>query len=502
MVNILTIVCVLIYAVVLVLIGLRGRAAVPNAEGFLMGGRSMGPIVSLATMTMGILSGMAFFGTPALVLRQGNLTMIVSGFGLTSFAGAWFGYKLWKYGKLYGYRTSSQYLADRYDSPAYGKLAALVHVVFMIPYMTVQFVAVGNGLSYFTTIPFELVVFLFAALMIANMLIGGAGGVSKMDVFNVLLGIALPLILCILAIRDGGGMDRMAEMAMANDPTFLQVGAGSTFGKVGFAVFVQFLTGIFAVMFAPHLMNKMMMAKDRNSIRKTVWTGPLFYIIVCTPVQYLMAWIGIALYKPELMESGQSDFMVQTIMSNHGNLILNILMLCALIAFAMSTANAFGMACANIIATDFAEPYYQKKGIVGKEADRKILRISKLSIVVIVITCAFMSLTVSMFINDYAYALSTPGFAQLIPAVLGGLFWKRPSGKAAMASTLSGLVVLVITTYIVPQPLGIHQVIWSLGTNLAVYLIVTFATRPSKAAVEKFFPMKQEETQKSNVVAE
>ena len=494
MANILTIVGVLAYALVLVLIGLKGRSKESSSESFLMGGRSMGPIVSLATMTMGILSGMAFFGTPALVLRQGNLTMIVAGFGLTSFAGAWFGYKLWKYGKVFGFRTASQYLAARYESPAYGKLAALIHVIFMIPYMTVQFVAVGNGLSYFTTIPFELVVFLFAAIMIANMLIGGAGGVNKMDVFNVILGIALPLILCILAIRDGGGMERMAEMAMENDPTFLQIGAGSTFGDVGFRVFVQFLTGIFAVMFAPHLMNKMMMAKDRNSIRKTIWTGPLFYIIVCTPVIYLMAWIGIALYKPQLMESGMSDFMVQTIMSNHGNLVINILMLCSLLAFAMSTANAFGMSCANIIASDFAEPYYRKRGVDGSELDRKVLRISKLSIVVIVLACAIMSLTVSMFINDYAYALSTPGFAQLIPAVLGGLFWKRPSKQAAVSATGAGLVVLVITTYIVPQPMGIHQVIWSLGINLIVYLIVTFATKPSKETIETFFPQKSTQT--------
>lgn len=482
----------LLYLAIIVIIGYRSsRGQIETAEGFLMGSRSLGPFVTIATMTMGILSGMGFFGTPAMVMRQGNYSIIIAGFGLTSFAGAWFGYKLWKYGKMYGYRTTSQVLAARYDSPFLGKIIALIQVIFMVPYMTVQFVVVGNALEYFTDVSFEVTVFAFAVIMIINIIVGGAGGTSYMDIFNAAIGVGLPLILVILAIRDGGGMDKLAEMAIANDPAFLRPGEGSTFGKMGITVFVQFITGLFAVIFSPHIMNKMMMSKDRKAIRKTILSGPFFYIIVSTPVIYMMGWIGIALYKPQLMESGMGDMLVHTVMSNHGNLILNTLLLCALLAFAMSTVNGFAMACANVVATDFVGPYYRGKGMPEELVEKKELKLSKVSIVVLALLCAALSLTVSDFVNDYAYGLATPGFAQIIPAVLGGLFWKRPGKAAAISATLSGVVTLIITTYIVPQPLGVHQVIWSLAINTVVYFIVSFAAKPSRKAVEMFFPAPQ-----------
>lgn len=490
--SVLMILGMLLYLAIIVLIGYRSsRGQIETAEGFLMGSRSLGPLVTIATMTMGILSGMGFFGTPAMVMRQGNYSIIIAGFGLTSFAGAWFGYKLWKYGKMYGYRTTSQVLAARYNSAFFGKIVALIHVIFMIPYMTVQFVVVGNALEYFTDVSFEVTVFVFAIIMIVNIIIGGAGGTSYMDIFNAAIGVVLPLILVVLAIRDGGGMEHLTEMAIANDPTFLRLGKGSTFWKTGVTVLVQFITALFAVIFSPHVMNKMMMSKDRTSIRKTILTGPFFYIIVSTPVIYMMGWVGIAMYKPQLMESGMGDMLVHTIMSNHGNLLLNTLLLCALLAFAMSTVNGFAMACANVVATDFIGPYYRSKGLPEQEVERKELKFSKISIVILALLCAAMSLTVSDFVNDYAYGLATPGFAQIIPAVLGGLFWKRPSKEAAISATLAGVVVLIITTYIIPAPLGIHQVIWSLAVNIVVYFAVSFVTKPSKEAVELFFPEPQ-----------
>lgn len=60
--NLLVFGCGLITA----LIGLFGRSKedTGSSEGFLLGGRSLGPVITVASLTMGILSGMRFTGLP------------------------------------------------------------------------------------------------------------------------------------------------------------------------------------------------------------------------------------------------------------------------------------------------------------------------------------------------------------------------------------------------------------------------------------------------------
>ncbi len=485
----LVLILVLAYGVISVLIGSRSRSLTKSSEGFLMGGRSLGVIITLTSLTMGILSGLAFFGTSALTMRAGNVVLAAAGFGITTFVYPWFGYKLWRYGKQRGYRTTADYMRDRYYSTGYGHIVSLIQLLFMIPYMTVQFVAIGNGLSYFTEITYMTALVIFAIFLTANLFVGGAKGVGAMDVFNVAVGVLVPLILCILAIVGGGGLQKLGELALKNDPNFLQVGANSSVGKAALDSFVLWMTGIFAILFSPHILGKMMMVKDLATFQKMQRYGPLLYITICTPVIFLMGWIGIALYKPILTASGKTDFMVQNIMADYGNPVLTVFMLCALMAFAMSTANAFAISCANIIATDFATPYLRTKGLDKSAVESKSLLIGKAGVIVIILACLLFATSRSMFITDYAYALATPGFAQLIPALLGGLFWKRPSREAAIYATLAGFIVVVFTTFIVPRPLGLHQVIWSLGINTIIYLYFTFTTKPPRKVVEDFFPL-------------
>lgn len=488
--NTVVLVLVLAYGVISIAIGAGHRNLAKSSEGFLMGGRSLGVVITLTSLTMGILSGLAFFGTSSLTMRTGNIVLAAAGFGISTFVYPWFGYKLWKYGKQRGYRTTADYMRDRYYSTGYGHIVSLIQLLFMIPYMTVQFVAIGNGLSYFTELSYMTAIVVFAIFLTANLFVGGAKGVGAMDIFNVSIGVLVPLILCILAIRGGGGLDKLGELALKNDPNFTQVGASSTVGRTALDVFVMWLTGIFAILFSPHILGKMMMVKDISTFKQMQRYGPLMYIIICTPVIFLMGWIGIALYKPALTANGQTDFMVQHIMADHGNPLLTVFMLCALMAFAMSTANAFAISCANIIATDFAAPSMRAKGLDGESVERKSLLVGKIGVIAIILLCLLFATSRSMFITDYAYALATPGFAQLIPGLLGGLFWKRPSRQAAVFGTIIGFIVLVITTFILPRPFGIHQVVWSLGANAVIYLCLTFTTKPPREIVESFFPVK------------
>lgn len=493
--NIATLIMVVAYGLISILIGFRSRnkETSKSSESFLLGGRSIGPIITIASLTMGILSGMAFYGTPALIMRSGNSCLVFYGFGITFFAYCWFGYRFWKLGRERHYLTAGDFMRDRYNSEFYRKLVALIQLLFMIPYITVQFVAVGSALAYFTGIPYWAACVVFGILLLTNFLVGGGKGVGMQDVFNVIIGLGVPIILCALAIHANGGMNNLAEMAIANDPTFLRPGNGQTISGMSLNVLTRFITGIFAVLFAPHVLTKVLMVKDRASLKKMVSYGPVFYLLAATCASVMFAWIGIALYKPAMEASNTTDLLVQTLTSEYGNTVLIVFSLFALMVFAMSTANAFMISCGAIVSADLISPTLRKnKNLSKADVDRICLRGSKIGAIIIVILTVLFSLTRNMYITDYAYSLSTPGFAQIIPAFLFGLFWKRPCKEAAIVSTLAGFITVLFCTFVVPEPLGIHQVIWSLGINLILFFLISFIKRPERKVVEDMFPLEQD----------
>ncbi|MDE2877050.1 MAG: hypothetical protein OXQ93_16530, partial [Gemmatimonadota bacterium] len=88
---------------------------------------------------------------------------------------------------------------------------------------------------------------------------------------------------------------------------------------------------------------------------------------------------------------------------------------------------------------------------------------------------------------DYLVALVTlsgAGALQLMPAVLGACYPGRRLHTAAgvVAGISAGLVTLFLTRIQFPQPLGVHEAVWSLAVNFAVTIIVSRFTRPPSAA--------------------
>jgi SSS family solute:Na+ symporter len=482
---VLLLILVLCYAAICLIISSQGRGLIKSREGFFLGGRSLGVIISATSVTMGVLSGLAFFGSPPLIMRVGSLTIVTLGFGVMGLVYPWYGYRLWKYGKERGYITSADFMRDRFESGGFAILVALLQLVFMIPYLSVQFIAIGNGLEYFTSISYGGAIVIFGIFLIFALFLGGAKGVGMMDVFNALLGIIVPLALVIMTVVGAGGLENVGKLMLENDPNVVSGGAGPSLGRTFQGTFSLWMAAFFAIMFSPHILSKMLMVKSRKTFQQMTIMGPLTHLLVCVPI-VLIGYLGIGLYKPELTANGQSDMLVQIMMADYGNPVVVLFMLWALLAFSMSTANSFMVSCSAIVSNDLVGRYFIKESD-PKKREQKALWVGKISVIVIMVFAAVFSLGRSMFITDYAYSLATPGFAQVIPALLLGLFWRRASKPAAIAGTASGLAVLAVTTFFIKSPLGISPILWATGINLILFLLISFATKPSEAVYNSFF---------------
>ena len=479
---------VIVYGVICLIIAAKNRLSESSKSNYFVGGRSFGIVITVCTVVMGIYSGLTFYGFPATLMNGGIFAMAATGFGFVGIAYPLIGYRLWKMGKGKGYITTADFMSDRFESRGYGLLVSLVQLVFIVPYMTVQFVAVGNGLSYSSGgfVSYEVILVIYGLLTVAYLVVGGAKGTSTVDIFNAALAIVVPLVAIFIIVGKnfGGDFGLLGKTALENFPNMMDAGSfGATYKPLNILGLV--FSGMIALFAAPHIASKFFMANGRKTFQKMTWVGPIFYTALTIPI-VLMGVLGMALYKPTIA-AGEADMLVPMMMLEHTPTIIVILMLWVLLAFAMSTTNGFTFAAATVFSNDLVLKYGLKSVTDPAQRDKKAILYGKVGVVIVVVATILLSLTRPTAIVNYAYAFATPGFAQILPELVLGMYWKRASKQGAIAGTAVGLVTLVVTLFIVKYPLGIHPVMWSLGLNILVFVVVSFFTRPADSTLEKFF---------------
>lgn len=497
--GILIFISVIVYGVICVLISLRAsRKSSDSSDNFFLGGRSFGIILTLCSVVMGIYSALAFYGFPGMIMRDGVFAQAAGGFGIVGLCYPLIGYRLWKIGKNRGYVTTADFLRERYYSNAYGVLISVVQLFFIIPYITLQFVAIGNALSLSSgnSIPYIASILVFAVFSAVYIVIGGAGGLGLMDIFNAACAVFIPIIAVILIVHNafGGDWNAVGQAAQEAFPDINNAAAfGSRYAPIN--ILSSIITGVVATFGSPHIVSKLYMSKDRKTFQKMTWTGGLFYAYLGIPI-LMMGVIGTALYKTTLGDAG-SDNVVPIMMLEQTNLILVIGMLWVLFAFATSTTNAFTISGASIISRDLVGRYGLRNVKDPVKKEKLSVTIGKVGVLVMVGITIVVALTRPAYLVDYAYSFASPGFAQALPAMILGMYWKRTTREAAWAGTVGGLVTLMITMFVIPNPLGINAVMWALGVNFLLLFVVTFVTKPPMSVVKDFFPIPKSELAKS-----
>lgn len=482
--GVIVLILVVIYALICLFITLRARVSESSKDAYFVGGRSFGAILTVCTVVMGIYSGLTFYGFPGTIMSGGIFPLAATGFGFVGIAYPLVGYRLWKISKGKGFITMGDYMSARYNSPAVGLLTTLIGLVFIIPYMTVQFVSVGNGLSYSSDgfMGYEAALIFYAVLTVVYLIIGGAKGTSTLDIFNTALAVVVPAVAIVIIIGRvfGGSWSAMGTQALANFPDLMNASAfGATYSPLN--ILGLALSGMVCLFSAPHIVSKFFMAKDVKTFKKMTWMGPILYTALTIPI-VVMGILGIAMYKPTLEAT---DLVVPMMMMEHTPTIVAVLMLCVLMAYAMSTTNGFCFAAATIFSNDIVMKL--GKGNRAENNDKRIILWGKIGVVIIVVLTVLLSLTRPTAIVTYAYTFATPGFGQLLPAFLLGMYWKGATKEGALAGMICGLITLIITLWVIVKPFGIHPVIWSLGVNLLVFVVVSWITKPNMDTVAVFF---------------
>lgn len=151
------------------------------------------------------------------------------------------------------------------------------------------------------------------------------------------------------------------------------------------------------------------------------------------------------------------------------------------LAATMSSADSQLHVSSSIFTVDIYKEFINKKA-----TDAQSVRVGRWSIIVI----SAVALLLSQFTNDLIVSIVTialGGCLQVMPALIGALYWRRGSRPGAIAGIIVGVTALCLTQFVFKTPLGITSGVWGLAFNALTFVVVSlFTPAPGKESQERF----------------
>ncbi len=479
---------ILVYAIFIVWHGFRSfKSTSESSEKFFTADRGLNPFVLLCTTSISVFSALAFYGAPSGIYKDGIGFYSNTGGMVAALMFVVVGYRLWLLGREYGFTTPVDYLRSRYYSDGYGLFVSAFLILFIVPYVAMQLVAIGDAVVVTTDgmVPYVIAVAVGTIVVSLHIIGGGMGSVAWMDTFHMCLGfgtlITLIVYLTMRYFPNGGFAEAVQIMQQNGTFDILSCpGPNGTFNWKG--MISNALTGAIATVVWPHIFMRTFVASSKENFRQMSWAMPLSYVLVYSPIVIIGAILAPAILGPGFEKP---DNIVAILSTQYAPPFIAFISLLCLFAFGVSTADSLLLSASAMASRDiYLHHVYELK---GKTSDSKqVVKFGRLVLLLLMIITLVIVALKPASITDYAYKLSSPFFAQILPATLFGLFWKRASKEGAIAGTVSGLLVAIVLTFFVKPPFGFSALVWALVVNTLLLVVVSLCTKVPEEITAKY----------------
>lgn len=476
------IITILILGFALVLISAYGyKLSSKTAADYLLAGRKIGTFVMFFYVYFAISSAWTFYGFPGTIYNTGPGFMLFFTFVSFAFLYILIGPKLWASGKKYGYLSPLQYLGERYESTTLRVLLGLSLVLFLFPYLGLQAVGIGAGMKAAAGLPFWFGAIYMCIIMLLICLLGGTRAVAWL---NVLLGLIFTItffgFLGWIMIKTGN--TNLADMAARIDhirPGMLTV-PGPVNAWNSQQLFGLAMAGM-TVLAWPHVVIGTMQAKSLVVVRKTTVAMLLFSLAFCN-IAAIWGYLVAPILVPGL-KGKAADAIVQIAITKFLPGWASGATLLAVLAAAISTVATQLMVAGIFVSRDII---FARSSHAG---DKKLILCSRLGMVVAALGSLALALVRPTELGLMLSNVASPGFALWLPALIGGVLWKRGTKHGAIAGLVAGVAWLIIGSFFYkPLLLGFHPIVVPLAVDTILYVGLSLLTTPvSKEIQHKFF---------------
>lgn len=458
----------------LVLLGIGAwvsRISSSDREGYLLGGRRLGPAVTALRLQSTSMSGYMFLGAGGLGYSQGYYSMWYAlgdlGGGVLNLSVL--GRRMRKLSQLLGSITSIGYLERRYPSVWTRAVAAPIALFCMFFYVLAQLLAGGQGLAMVTGLDLDLALVIAIGVIVGYTLMGGYLAVAYTDFVQAIILVIGMLWILVATLQHVGGLTAGHEaLGAVNENLLTMWGAEGEFAGQWGIILGALLVFSIGYMGWPHV-NVSHMSMRRPSVARRAGLYATGFNLLFIPGAYLVGMMAL-LIVPNLEDPEMAIFRVaETVLPAYAV----GLVMAAIMAAIMSTADALLLQAGTIASQDLWGRFVQKN-----MSEKASVRVSRLTILVLAVIGLVLAMARPPGVFDIVvFATSVLG-AAFVPAYVCAVWWKSANTAGAISSMLAGTAGAVSAELMgSADALGVDAMVVGILCSTATIVVVSLATR-------------------------
>ena len=442
---------------------------------YFLGGRSMGPWVTAMSAQASDMSAWLLMGLPGSILAFG-LGQSWIGIGLaigTALNWILIARRLRCFSAAANDSiTLPQYLSNRFMTKSRGLqvTCAVVFLVCFTVYVASAFVA---GADVFTTlfpnVDRAVAMLIFAVILIAYTFLGGYMAVCWTDFFQGLLMLAAVLAVpIIMVITKDMDYSLLNKVVAAGDVEYSFIANPFKASAKEIVNGLAWGLGYFGM---PHILIRFMSIKKPSMVKKSA-TVAITWVVLALGAVIAIATLGRVvpgndglIIGEELLKDGKQSMIFVEIARDLFPPVVSGILLSAIIAASMSTADSQLLVASSSFTADIYKPLLRKKA-----SDKETLWVGRGVVLIIAVVAYFIASSEGQGAQAIMNLVSNAwaGFGSAFGSVvILSLFWRRFTYKGALAGVIAGAVTdilwLALCTTALDGMFGFNTCIWNSG---------------------------------------
>ena len=492
---------IVVYLVAMLGIGVWCSKRNATVDDFYLGGRKLGPLVTAMSAEASDMSSWLLMGLPGVAYLAGLAEASWTAIGLA--IGTYLNWlivakRIRTYTHHIGAFTIPDFFSKRYKDKqnVLTGIAAVVILVFFVPYTASGFAACGKLFSSLFGVDYMTAVIISALVIVGYTALGGFLAASTTDfIQSIVMTIAL-IVVVGFGISVAGGLDVVMDNARAL-PGYLSLtstyvpdtGTSTPYSALTIVSTLAWGLGYFGM---PHILLRFMAIEDKEKLKLSRRVASV-WVVISMAVAVFIGIVGYSMSKvgaiPVLEKADSENIIVKIadLLSQHGALaaLLAGVILAGILASVMSTADSQLLAAASSFSQNILRDVCRIK--ISEKAAMIWARAAVLVISVIAVFLARDPNSSVFRIVSFAWA----GFgAAFGPVVLFALFWKRSNKWGALAGMISGGAMVFIWKYGIARLGGVFAIYELLSAfvvaSLAIVVVSLATAAPEQSVVEEF----------------
>jgi len=488
-------------------VGIYSRRHVTDVNGFVLGGRSVGPWLTAFAYGTSYFSAVVFVGYAGQFGWKYGISATWIGIGNAIIGSllAWviLGRRTRIMSKHLGSKTMPDFFGKRYDSNSLRIAASVVSFIFLIPYTA----SVYNGLSRLFGMAFDIP---YSACVIGMAVLTGVyvilGGYMATAINDFIQGIIMlfGIVAVVVSVLSGQGGFTEAIRKLSEFESDIAVTAGqqgvfaSFFGPDPLNLLGVVVLTSLGTWGLPQMVHKFYAIKDEKAVRTGTIISTLFAVVISCGC-YFLGGFGRLFDSPAIYgENGAIvyDAIVPSMLSKLPDILIGIVIVLVLSA-SMSTLSSLVMTSSSTLTLDVI-----KGSMAKKMNEKKQILWMRVLIVFFIAVSVFIAMDPPAFIAQLM-GISWGALAgAFLAPFLYGLYWKGVTKAAVWASFAAGVGITVANMFFkfIASPINAGAI--AMVAGLAVVPIVSLLSpRMKKEMVENCFACYEKKVVVENKIA-